>query len=141
MNFFLFSPCGTFFISCNATDNEALVYDVRFHTRPLHTLSHRGDPEAPIENVMSAYWSTIHPGMLWTGGADRSVKVWDVCRSITADADGNGGPIGEFVHSHPVNVIGVDEGSEMKFVVGTLNDASVYSLFPPLDTTPVIEYF
>ena len=135
-----FSPCGMFLVSCNAIDNESLVYDIRFPAQPLHRLSHRGDPSLPIENVMSAYWSPVHPGRLWTGGADRFARVWDICCSAQDSL------IGQFEHLHPVNVMGFDEKEEQNFVIGTLNDVSIYSLHPfssSNDQTiqPTNEYF
>lgn len=131
-----FSPCGLFLVSCNTADNQALVYDIRSPALPLHSFSHRGDPSLPVESVMSARWSSVHPGTLWTGGADRFVRVWDVLRGAE-DAS-----VGRFEHRHPVNAMGFDEESELKFAVGTLNDASVYSLHCPEDgLQQTVEFF
>lgn len=72
---------------------------------------------------MVGAWSSVTPGMLVTGGADRKVKVWDVFSSEKDSLKA------EFTHSFAVNSLALNPSDESQIVVGTMSDFTIHSAF------------
>ena len=61
--------------------------------------------------------------LLYCGGADGCVKLWDVHCTKGQDI-----PLATLYHDNAINFIHIDEQTESKMVVRTLNDVTVHSI-------------
>ncbi|KAI7899201.1 WD40-repeat-containing domain protein [Cokeromyces recurvatus] len=86
VNVVAISPCERFVASGNADkeQSEVVIFDVRYHQRKLHILSHKQSPE--IRSLIAPDSSIGIGGLYWmsnsrtiiTGGGDATVKVWSI---------------------------------------------------------------
>ncbi|KAG1464294.1 hypothetical protein G6F46_001194 [Rhizopus delemar] len=86
VNVVAISPCETFVASGSADKEkgEVVIFDVRFHTKPLHRLVH---DQSTLNQSLIAPDSSIGIGglhwmsdsrMVVTGGGDSTVKIWNI---------------------------------------------------------------
>ena len=119
-----FSHCGRFLASLNHIDSKGSIFDMRFANQPLVSIDHSTKEGEKCENITSGTWSSVYPGVFYCGGADGCLKLWD-----TYSSNGQDLPLATYYHDNAVNVIHIDEQTETKIVVGTLNDVTVHSVF------------
>jgi WD40 repeat protein len=78
-----FSPCGDLLYSNDATSGLMLVHDIRYPSRPIWSHSHSAN--GTEEHFLCFAWmpntiSGIPSGLLWTGGNDHKLQLWDLRR-------------------------------------------------------------
>ncbi|CAO2648616.1 Nn.00g078830.m01.CDS01 [Neocucurbitaria sp. VM-36] len=89
MNDVVWCPYDEYLIAAGCTDGRAYIWDVRWPTDPIRTLSH-GRPLMPLQDgvpheltdtgVRFLSWGE-NATRLYSGSSDGVVKVWDVTRS------------------------------------------------------------
>jgi len=79
INLILWSRDGQKIVSCS-TDDCAIIYDIRYLSKPLFTLKHEGYLEPDSCGIVSAKWMN-KADILITGGSDSSLRFWDLKRS------------------------------------------------------------
>lgn len=78
-----FSPCGDLLYSNDASTGLMLVHDIRYASRPIWSHSHSATTSE--DHYLCFAWmpngiAGIPSGLLWTGGNDSKLKLWDLRR-------------------------------------------------------------
>eukprot|EP00833_Pecoramyces_ruminatium_P016547 jgi/Orpsp1_1/1190579/evm.model.d7180000079883.1 len=76
INLILWSRDGQKIVSCS-TDDTAIIYDIRYLSKPLTTIKHQGFLEPDGCGIVSAKWMN-KTDVLITGGTDSSLRFWNL---------------------------------------------------------------